>query len=145
MLNSFLEDEGTALLTLEDDVQFKNYDHLEDALWQLPANWDVLYLGANLRGQRPDYYSKNLKRIHIAYTTHAIAYSRKMVEYIVNSYNPYNFEMYDSWLSDNVLGKYNCYVVSPMVAYQRPIYSDLWGVHADYTSCFDDGNKLLTA
>lgn len=143
MLNKFLESDGNYLLTLEDDVLFKNVDHFGEAMLQLPYNWDILYLGANIRGRRPDYHSMNLRKIHIAYTTHAIAYSRKMVVYIVNSYNPYNFEMYDSWLSDNVLGKYNCYVVNPMVAFQRPVFSDLWGVYADYTSCFEDGNKMM--
>lgn len=144
MLNSFLESEGGYLLTLEDDVIFKNIDHLGEALMELPDNWDLLYLGANIRGQRPDRHSKHLGRIRIAYTTHAIAYSRKMVEYIVGNYNPYNYEMYDSWLSDNVLGKFRCFIVNPMVAFQRPgIHSDLWGIVTDYTSCFEDGNKMM--
>lgn len=144
MLKSFLGTNGGHLLTLEDDVVFNSYDHVDKAMMELPGNWDVLYLGANIRGQKPQYYSSHLRRITLAYTTHAIAYSRKAVEHIVNSYNPYNFEMYDSWLSDNVLGKFNCYVMSPMIAFQRPgIHSDLWGVVTDYTSCFEDGNKMM--
>lgn len=144
MLKSFLGSNGSHLLTLEDDVIFKNTDHFDDAMRQLPKDWDVLYLGANIRGEKPQYYKNNIRRIRTAYTTHAIAYSRRMVTYIVDSYNPYNYQMYDSWLSDNVLGTHNCYVINPMIAFQRPgIHSDLWGVVTDYTSCFEDGNKMM--
>lgn len=144
MLKQFLETDGNKLLTLEDDVLFKNLDHLSDALSELPDNWDILYLGANDRGITPQKFSKHLCRIKTAWTTHAIAYSRKMVEIIVKNYPVETFAMYDDWLS-NQLADHNCFIVNPPVAWQRKGISDLWGgVENDYTGCFIDVEKRMS-
>lgn len=142
MLKQFLSTDGNTLLTLEDDVIFKSLDHFDQALIELPDNWDVLYLGANDRGVTPQKYSKHLCRIKLAWTTHAVAYSRKMVEFIVNNYPVQTFAMYDDWLS-NRLPDHQCFIINPPVAHQRPGQSDLWGTFADYTGCFEDVERRM--
>src|SRR5689334_272401 len=92
MLRQFLASGAEVGLLLEDDVQFRSLHILDKAISQLPRDWDVLYLGANLIGvdinrlPEPTQYSENLFALRGAWTSHAIAYTRKIVEYIVCAY-----------------------------------------------------------
>ncbi len=133
MLSSLLQKKGNKFLALEDDVKFQNLDHLAEALSELPQDWDMVYLGANVTDEKPERYSNHLRRIRSAWTTHAVAYTRKAIEEIVEKYNSWEANgMFDDWLSREFLPKHNCYIVAPMVAWQRPVFSDLWGNHVSY-------------
>lgn len=152
MLKSFLRTNGRTLLTLEDDVLFQSAGHLEAAISELPADWDIIYLGANItegvvgiKEKPPVRHSEHLHRVRRAWTTHAIAYSRKAVEEIVGLYPVHTFDMFDNWLNQNYLENHQCFLVSPMIAWQRPVFSDLWGNAADYTGAFEWGNKYMEA
>jgi hypothetical protein len=85
ILKEFWESGKDNLLLLEDDCIFRNLDHLPQALKELPADWDILYLGANLREDQPERYSGRLFRVKEAWTTHAIAFRRKCVPYILGA------------------------------------------------------------
>lgn len=143
VLKKAVEDGGQRILILEDDVIFKSCHHLESACNQLPLDWDCLWLGANLNGTKQERFSGNLFTIKNAFTTHAVAYSRNMAEWIVSNFNPDEFPIYDEWLRINVQSEYKCFVIAPMIAWQRPDHSDIWGHHADYTRCFSEGEYLL--
>lgn len=150
MLKAFVATGKDTLLALEDDVIFRDLHMLPAAIRELPHNWDILYLGANItdmvfgiKENPPIRYSARLHRIRRAWTSHAIAYTRRMADIIVRHYPVGTFEMYDNWVSGNILGHYNCYLVNPMVAYQRPGKSDLWGCETDYTGAFLEGNKIM--
>lgn len=150
MLKAFLNTGKKTLLALEDDVIFQDLNPLAAAIYELPANWDILYLGANItdgvfgiKENRPVKYSDHLWSVKRAWMSHAIAYTRPVVETIVMHYPVAKFEMYDDWLSRNILEHYNCFVVNPMVAWQRPGKSDLWGTQSDYTGAFLEGNKIM--
>lgn len=137
LLKEFLLTDSKTFLALEDDVVFKNLSHLPDALSELPEDWDIVYLGANVTEERPERYSKHLRKVRSAWTTHAVGYSRKAVEYIVENYkydeNDHNtMGMYDDWLSREFLPKHNCFIVAPMVAWQRPVFSNLWDKQVSY-------------
>ncbi len=140
---------GYRTLILEDDVVFRGYNHLPNALGELPEDWDIIFLGANLLGiegltfKPPTRYSEHLFTVNDAWQTHAVGYSKKMVEWILANFNPNEFPIYDEWLRVNVLPKFKCFIVAPQVALQRADYSDIWSTHADYTSCFSRGNELL--
>lgn len=151
MLKTFLATGAKTLLAMEDDVVFRDLAPLEKAIGELPVNWDILYLGANItdmvfgiKENPPVRYSDHLHRIRRAWTSHAIAYTRSMVETIVMGYPVGTYEMYDNWLSVNILPHYNAFLVNPMVAFQRPGKSDLWGCQADYTGAFLEGNKIMS-
>lgn len=145
-------------LVLEDDCVFINTSHLYYAVNELPPDWDIFYLGANLTGldglkdwKYPTEYSHHLCRLHDAFQTHAIAYSRKMMQWIVDNFPFYKDEyeregltIFDEWLRINVLhGDFKSFVINPQISYQRRSFSDLWNVESDYTSCFERGNKLM--
>jgi hypothetical protein len=143
--------EARLILVLEDDVVFKNLDHLPQALGELPADFDLVYFGANINGTQLEKYSEHLFKIRNSFTTHAVAYSSKMAKWIVENF-PYHTDdyeregliIYDEWLRVNVQEQFKCFLVFPMVAEQRPSYSDIWNTHADYTNCFIQGNELLS-
>jgi len=153
MLKSFLATGKETLLALEDDALFRDLGHLPAALGALPKDWDILYLGANITAMvhgidvnppEPCSWTKHLWRIRRAWTTHCIAYTRKVAQRIVDAYPIHSFEMYDCWLSNNILELSNAFLVNPMVAYQRPGKSDLWGQETDYTGAFVHGDKIMT-
>lgn len=151
MLKRFLETEGKTLLTFEDDVIFQDLQHFEAACSELPAEWDMVYLGANItdmvfgiKEYPPVRYSEHLYQVKRAWTTHAVGYSRKMADIIVRHYPVQEFNMFDNWLNENILPHYKCFLINPMVAWQRPGISDLWGgVDTDYTGAFEWGNKFM--
>jgi GR25 family glycosyltransferase involved in LPS biosynthesis len=123
-------------LILEDDVTFHNIEHLGAALYELPYDWDMLYLGANVVGTdlcswpEPEFYSMHLKKVTQAWTTHAIAYSKAGLEKILGSWTV-DDQMYDDWLRCN-LDKLNAFIISPMIADQRPGFSDIWQRDVNY-------------
>lgn len=137
---------ATHALLFEDDVTFKHSSHLVYAFEELPTDWDILYLGANITNKAlPEKAGKYICRITEAWTTHAVAYSRNVMNYIYDNFDENGDQMYDDWLSRNVLPKFNCFLINPMVCHQRPSYSDLWGRDTDYTDCFIQGDKIMAA
>lgn len=148
ILIDFYESPADRLLHLEDDCVFLELHHLERALRQLPHDWDVVYLGANLicwgsaNGNDPKRFSTHLYRVKQAWTTHAIGYNKKVIPFLLENQPGYSEVMFDNWMSTQ-LEKLNAYVVTPMVAWQRPRWSTIWGRHTDYNDVFiASQNKL---
>jgi hypothetical protein len=147
ILLDFLHSDAKTLLHLEDDVQFKSTEHLEAAITQLPSDWDILYLGANLilwnNGEpQPERYSEHLFRVKCAWTTHAIAYNKKCVERVLARQPGFSEVMFDNYLS-TVLPELNAFCVAPMIAYQRPRHSMIWNRFDDYTPIFEASDARL--
>jgi len=150
MLKTFVASGHAVGLLLEDDVIFQSLEHLPAALAELPKDWDILYLGANItemvtgiKDRPPMRYSKHLCRVGAAWTTHAVAYSRAMAIKIISTYPVNSYAMYDQWLNENILASHQCFLVNPMLAFQRPGKSDLWSQETDYTGAFVHGNKIM--
>lgn len=150
ILREFYESGDETLLFLEDDCIFQPLDHLEQALSELPDDWDIVYLGANLLcwnredDPRPGRYSDHLFRVKQAWTTHCVGYNRKVIPFLLENQPDYSEQMFDQFLSEN-LKDLNAFVVAPMVAYQRPHVSSIWGKPEvdDYTSIFEEGQRRL--
>lgn len=144
-----LASEYNNALILEDDCQFSGTTHLHYAMNELPADWDCLYLGANLIGcgdmvfRRPERFSHHLFKLQDAFQTHAVAYSKKGMEFVLGNFKPDEFPIYDEWLRLNMLPRGNSYIIAPQIAFQRPSYSDIWQNESDYSSLFQRGNNLL--
>lgn len=142
ILIDFYESRAERLLFLEDDCVFREMGHLENALAELPADWDIVYLGANLLNGTPERYSDHLFRVFSAWTTHAIGYNRKVVPFILENQPGFSERMFDNFLSD-ALPNLNAYVIAPMVAYQRPHVSAIWNRYDDYTPIFEQSQERL--
>jgi hypothetical protein len=147
ILVQFYLSEHETLLHVEDDCVFRDLSHLDQALNELPADWDIVYLGANLicwnNGEpQPERFSEYLWRVRAAWTTHAIGYNKKCVHEILTRQPNYSEMMFDQYLS-NRLAEFNAYCVAPMVAYQRPRFSSIWNREDDYTPIFEESNARL--
>lgn len=145
---AYFESNGSVLI-IEDDCIFKNTMHLHYAMNELPTDWEMLYLGGNILGsdvlpfKPPVRHSSHLFKLIDCWQTHAIAYSQKGLSYILNYFKPDNGYIYDEWLRHNMLPRGKSFIIAPQIAYQQPGHSDLWNTHADYSSLFERGNKLL--
>lgn len=153
------------LLLFEDDVvfdkdiyQFYKWHHLHDPHNWLPKDWMTFHIGANIIGtdsmqwQMPTRYSEHLAVLHNAWQSHATLYSAECVKYIIENF-PYwkdeyqkeGCQIFDEWLRLNVLPMGRSYVLKPMIAYQRPDFSNIWNSAQDYTSCHTRGNQYLNS
>jgi hypothetical protein len=128
---------------------FRDLSHLEQALGELPDDWNIVYLGANLvcwnNGEpEPERHSEHLWRVKAAWTTHAIGYNRKCVYELLAKQPPFSEIMFDNWLSTR-LPELQAYCVAPMVAWQRPRVSSIWqrGYVDDYTEIFQESEARL--
>lgn len=141
---------GEPFCIFEDDIAFDmNWKRMEEVTAQLPKDWDLLYLGANIIGsdvmdwKMPEKVSTNVARLYNAWMTHAIVYSNKMAAWILDNFDPMTFPVYDEWLRVNVMQDFSVYVANPMSCYQRPCYSDVWQRVTDYTGAHIQGNDYL--
>lgn len=139
-MKKIMSEHDGVLALFEDDVLIKEYAHYESALSQLPSDWELCYLGANIIGE-VTRYSQNLFWLNGGWTTHAVLYN-----------NPKKFSepfldmtyQYDDWLLKHIQPRGKSFIISPMMAWQKPHYSPLWNHHADYTNIFDgSATKIL--
>lgn len=154
LLDFLYDPDADTLLHLEDDVLWRELGHLPQAINELPADWDVLYLGANLllwndgNEPYPFRYSEYLFRVRAAWTTHAIVYHKRCVRRILEGQPSFDAQMFDNYLSTRLL-ELNAFIVAPMVAYQRPHWSSIWtqddgaAKWTDYTEVFERSEERL--
>lgn len=139
-MKKILMESNETLLLFEDDVVIKDFNPFHKAMMQLPDDWDLCYLGANLIAPI-ERYSENLFKTFGAWTTHAVMYRHPNL--IGETYQDTNM-MFDDWLCNTIHPLGNTYIISPMIAWQRPHQSSLWSHFADYTDIFNaSANKLL--
>lgn len=141
------------LLLLEDDVVFD----CPIPVIIPPENFMTVHLGCNIIGtdtmvwQMPTAYNRTLVKLHNCYQSHATLYSAECVKYIIDNfkfvtdeYEKEGLTIFDEWLRTNILPMGRSYVLKPMIAWQRPGVSNIWGdTHQDYTSCYKRGNDWL--
>lgn len=120
------------ILVFEDDIKFLSKDvggHLQVAIEQLAnIDWTLFYLGANLHTPL-ERISENLLIAKKAYGVHALCYSKKSYDKLINYYS----EIFDiKW--ENILDVYFvrefqenslCVLIYPIIATQMNSYSDI--------------------
>lgn len=118
-------------IILEDDcVLVEPWDKVEEAMRQLPPDWDALWLGGTLNA-RITRYSENLFKLKQCYCTHAIIYnSQRMVDFILSEFSSFkpticDKKTIDVFYYEKVQEKFNCYITYPMMAVQAEGYSDI--------------------
>jgi GR25 family glycosyltransferase involved in LPS biosynthesis len=129
-LNILAKQREYPFVIFEDDcIMLEPWSVVEDALNQLPYNWDALWLGATLR--KPiTRYSENLHILRDAYTTHAIIYNTKrIVNFILERHNTPSGKNLDIFLKKEVQKRFNCFITRPMCAVQKSDWSDIAKVH----------------
>jgi GR25 family glycosyltransferase involved in LPS biosynthesis len=147
MLKWFLETGKETVLCLEDDVYFKSLNKLQQVFNELPNDWQMLYLGANAKPYDnfipAEYYSEHLRLIRSCFCTHGVAYKRELVKEIVESYEYIDGQLFDTWLDIHILKTRDVFITVPMMAYQKSVRSDLWGVNVNYVDIFLSSDQYL--
>lgn len=116
------EIEEDVFMIIEDDIlTLGTRDELDAAIEQLPDNWDMLYLGAELHVPL-ERYSDNLFRLKRGKVTHAIIYNNQnnVVDYILD----HCFNPIDEFYAEVIQERFNCFITDPMICTQNPGYSD---------------------
>ena len=124
-------------IIFEDDIELDSF-YIPD----LPKGWDMLYFGCNLQ-EPTDRINDELVRVFGAWTTHAILYSAQCVKNILREFDPEEV-VYDEWLRREFCRRNNCYMTTPMQAYQRDGYSNLMKTQANYRAGFDSNYNKFT-
>lgn len=137
---------GQPFAIFEDDIILDPiWKHIEEASRELPVDWDLLYLGGNFMGdwQMPIRYSAHLSILPNAWQTHAIVYSMKGAKFAIDNFDPDTFPVYDEWIRVNIMPRGRTFMLTPMICYQRPGWSDLWQRDVNYVDVHREGNKYL--
>jgi hypothetical protein len=127
------------LLVVEDDVCFLDEDITKRvfnaAMNELPSDWDLLYIGGNPKNNQTRYSE------HLFWTewggihcNHAILYQEKARDYILKNYDYRTNEIgtYDHWLFMVGQKIMKCFIISPMLAWQMPGFSNCRNGYMDY-------------
>lgn len=122
------------LLVCEDDVCFVDQarEIFELAVNELPPDFDMLYLGGNPKIPQIRYSGYLFKSEGGIHTNHAILYTEKAREYVFANYDYNTMDYYDHWLFMKGQKEMNVFIISPMIAWQSPGYSDCRRDYMDY-------------
>lgn len=120
------------LMFFEDDFELVEgwRDVFDKAYKDLPKDWDMLYLGANLT-KTPDRITENLLRVRGAWMFHAVLLRKKFIDYILQNYDYNQIWVFDEWCRV-MAPKLKFYMTYPMISYQRKGYSDFVRQYVDY-------------
>lgn len=128
------------LFLFEDDCYFEKYFN-RDVLQELPDDYDAFWLGANLQSFHEKRYSQNLSILENAWTTHAVLYSKKFRDWCLENWS--GELIFDEWMRINALPVRKCFVLNPMIAFQRPSNSDIVNGYADYSEAWQRAKQQL--
>lgn len=142
ILQQFYDSKDHTLLFLEDDCDFRNLHLLPQVLRELPKDFDIFYLGANIRDEKPERISQHIYRVRDCWTTHAVVYRKQIVKFILDNHPGESEMMFDTWLSTQ-LPNWKAYVCKPFLAYQRPRKSAIWNEVVNYEEIFKNSQMKL--
>ena len=115
------------VLIFEDDIEMlvdsgTFNEVMNGCVSQLPRYYHIFYLGCNHPAKFVSKYSENLLPVKQAYSTHAVAYNKSAMQFIVN--RAIN-EPIDNFLVREFQPHSQCYCAFPMLVSQRVDYSDI--------------------
>lgn len=120
------------ILVFEDDVKFLESPNaiMPYCLEQLPEDYDMFFLGCNpFKGFNEDYSMPNVLKPKHAYGLHAVAYSNRGMQMVLQfkkySPEPFHSQPLDVFLDTYLSVGNRIYCSYPMIATQRPSYSDI--------------------
>ncbi len=120
------------VLIMEDDIQFnpKLYDVLDDAMKQVPEDWESIFFGLNSQGTTQ--ISKNVDLIKSGLALHCHAVHKNVFQLLIDRQSALNCQadrVYDRYL----FPRDKSYVIRPYLAWQRPSLSSITRLYADYS------------
>jgi len=128
------------LFLFEDDCYFEKYFN-RDVLQELPSDYDAFWLGANLQSFHEKRYSKNLSVLENAWTTHAVLYSKRFRDWVLENWD--GKLIFDEWMRVNAQPIRKCFVIRPMIAFQKSTESDIQGKYVNLKEVWDASKSRL--
>jgi GR25 family glycosyltransferase involved in LPS biosynthesis len=140
-----------SVLIFEDDFYFNNnlektLEVLENSIKDLPEEWDIFYLGANVMydfSNNPmSSFKEYLFKLNSAYCTHSISFSKKGIELIMNKFPEEiifinemisNYQAIDIFLSKDFCLNNFCFIPNEMICLQYPSFSSIEDAYCDYS------------
>lgn len=116
------------ILILEDDIEFHNIEIFKHAIRSLPVDFDLLYLGAQHK-QPTERITEHLARVNESYLCHAIGFGRSAIEYLSWAILEHSNESIYSYIQRH---RKNSYCVTPNIAFQKHMLSDVSGMIPNY-------------
>jgi GR25 family glycosyltransferase involved in LPS biosynthesis len=130
LLEKIKNDNLELAMIMEDDVVLCDdfLKKLEIIFFELPEDWDLVYLGGwNLGGIKK--YSQNLNIAENILTTHCMIIRQKFVNTLLTAVNDRKFKV--DVIYCGVLNKGRCFIANPILAWQRKGYSDIENITTD--------------
>ena len=127
------------VIILEDDCEFiPNFkDDLSVALRQLPADWDMLYFGANHK--KPLWMvSDNIGKCIHTLTTSSYAVKSTIYDKIIDQLSNHTDRPVDEIYRVLIHHQVNAYGIKPTLIYQSGGFSDVEGMETNYKWQFDN-------
>lgn len=130
-------------MLFEDDIQFINnaQDIPRYIEWSSYLNWDMLYLGANICNKIIKVNSHFGKLSH-AQSTHAYCVNKKFIPDILKHKILLGKHL-DLIYTEDIIPYNNCFITIPMLAIQRPSYSDIEKKIVNYSWMEERYNRNL--
>lgn len=128
------------LLIFEDDVEFCHQpevinDTMDKCVEGLKGlDWNIFYLG--LQHVRPfrTFITPNILPVNCGYSTHAAAYSKHVMQFVTERVI---HQPIDNFFVQHYQEKNSCFCAYPLLATQRPGYSDIGKSHCDWNVYID--------
>jgi hypothetical protein len=126
-------------LILEDDVEFfdDTFTTLGYCIKDIPENWDIFYLGANVWAPALQI-SPHIAKLTAAFATHAYAVKYTMYDILIDINTNKSIAHNDVEYSQRIIPNFNCYVSYPLICGQRNSYSDIMGREMSSNAMFKE-------
>ena len=118
------------ILIVEDDIKILNFP---DVLTDIPSDWDMLYLGGNVK-RIVNSYNDKWKKVQ-SWCTHAYLINLKnktFMKSVLKLWKNTDNTPIDNLYINKINTNYNCYMISPMMIVQREDYSDIEKKQVNY-------------
>lgn len=139
--------EWNNILIFEDDVQIIGDINavMNNVMYQMPYWWDLIYLGANVNAPLMKVPNcDHMLRCNSLLSTHALGYSKACRKEILEEMRKgirrvkYAVEPIDQLLERVIQVHGRSYVTNPLLAVQRPSYSDILKMDIDWAPRIQD-------
>lgn len=120
-----------SVMILEDDVEFAEnlQQQFADYVLQIPANWDIIYLGGNHQNP-PEPLTANVSRIKFSYAAHAVVFRHTVYDMLLEFSS--NLQVAVDVAFAHAQYRSNAFVFTPHLAWQRDSFSDIEQTDVSY-------------
>jgi GR25 family glycosyltransferase involved in LPS biosynthesis len=137
ILEKSIENNYETILIVEDDCIFNdNIYNVDEYIKLLPDDWDFVYFGGN---HNTHFGIRNLTRInekvirvYNTYSAHCILIHKKMFKVLIEELSKFKYQ--SDVVYQTLQHNYNFYSFSPLIATQKPGFSDIQNKNVNYIS-----------